>query len=429
LDILISLKTVNSKDSVIKWNWLPFTTIINLDEITKENIINMIYNLNIISLLLIFFLFTIIYRYRNNILIFLNEIKENFSVNKYIYLDILNRSFILRYILFGSFFLFYFIYYYISLNLDIKDILKTFEEVFTKDNMFINHLSSKFGFDIYSTNPPKHIDYASNVGNESQPKSPNGTNNDTGNLNNSRSVSPVNIDTGKLPRKISWSKYFTDDECGESECDIDEDPILTNAYDDKSDDELKEHRKTKKAKYDDPQNAEDFNTEFSETNHILEKLKSKRSNYKSSILERIEHHNYRVDDIKESLSNAEIKKKKVDYTKVNNILNNDSSNKTLKRTHDMMNDRDQGYTADNESEIHFTDKRTKEKFLSDLSSTKKDSKVINALLKKYESTKSTIDGAYARFSHEQNESTFNQVGDMRDSLPNTEKNKNGSKNK
>jgi hypothetical protein len=170
---------------------------------TKDNIINMIYNFNIISVLLIFFIFIILYRYYNNILTFLNEIKENFSVNKYIYIDMLNRSFILRYILFTSFFLFYFIYYYISLNVDIKEILKLFELLFTKDNMFIDYFKNIFSIDIYTIDPPKNIDYASYGDNKSQANSSNGTNNDTGNQSKSRPVSPVNMDTNKLPRKIS----------------------------------------------------------------------------------------------------------------------------------------------------------------------------------------------------------------------------------
>jgi DNA helicase IV len=179
----------------------------------------------------------------------------------------------------------------------------------------------------------------------------------------------------------------------------------------------------------DPEKIKEFNAEFSESNYILDKLKDKKEDYKSNILERIEHHNYRVDDIKESLGKAEVIKKKVDYTKIDNILNNDSSNKTLKRTRDMMNDRDDGYTADNESEIHFPDRQTKEKFLSDVSSAKKDKTVLNTVKEKYESTKSLIEGALQRYEQNQKDMSFNKVDDMRDSLPNIENNKNGSKKK
>jgi len=94
-----------------------------------------------------------------------------------------------------------------------------------------------------------------------------------------------------------------------------------------------------------------------------------------------------------------------------------------------MNDRDDGYTADNESEIYFPDRQTKEKFLSDVSSAKEDKNVLNTVKEKYKSTKSMIKGAIHRYEENQKKITFNQVDDMRDNLPNVENNKNGSKKK
>lgn len=218
-----SLKRINSKDLIIKCSWLPFNFEINLEEKTNFSISNIIFNFNFIFILLIFFSFIALYRYRYFIWILINSREKNFSVNKFVFMNKLNGFYYLRYILFSSFFVLYFIYAYINLNIDFKEMYKLFDLLFSKNTMLIDYVNNKFGLNIYfmdNTDPLDNNNLGTNIdtGNPVN-NSPNFVNPDGGNQDNNPPT-PVNIDN--LPKEVRLEDYPSDTENSDNNNNYDE---------------------------------------------------------------------------------------------------------------------------------------------------------------------------------------------------------------
>lgn len=354
------------------------------------------------------------------------DIHDNFSMNKGMFINLLNRYSYLRYILFSSFFLFYFIYSYINMNIDFKEMYKLFELLFTKNTMLMDHLNSLLGFDLFSIDRSNNTLYCGEEG--SQPNSPKSIHNDTtDHIDNQDNV----VKLEKLPQKVKLSDYTSITEDEDDSEGIEEDIKLNTEYKDSDDEILDEQRRAKKAKLEnsDPKMAEDFDPEFSETSHILSKLKERKNGYRENMKDHVDGYNDTVEDVEKSLKSAKVvEKEKTDYSKINNILNDDSK-KTLKRTRDMVDNADEGYTADIEKEAHFPNKESKDDFLSNLSRATKHKNKLDKVSKNYNKVKSQIDGARDRHEEKQKGSKLNDFNDMFDSLPSLKNNKRNNNSK
>jgi len=312
-------------------------------------------------------------------------------------------------------------YSYINLNIDFKEMYKLFDLLFTKNTIFIDYVNNKLGLNIFFIDRSNNTNYASYGDNDTQLNNPKTTNNNTGSTENSQTSppSPVNID--KVPRKVDISRYTSQTEDEYDSEGIEEDDALVANYKDKNDEILNEHRSQKRSKHDTSGISKDKemspDPEFDEAAHIVTKIKEQKNVYREDMKESAEDLNSTVDDIKEKLKSAKVvTKEKVDFTQINNILNNDSKT-SRKRTYDNMNDSDNGYSGDSEKEAYFRNKETKEDFLADLSRAQRHKNNLNKAAKSYNKLKSKLDDARIRTEEKKNNCPMSNYNSMQDNLP------------
>jgi hypothetical protein len=311
---------------------------------------------------------------------------------------------------------------------------KLFDFIYSKNTMFIDYINNKCGLDIYFIDRSNNTNYASFGGNESEPddsRSMNGNGQSRENSSPTPPPSPVNLD--KIPRKVDISEYTSQTENEDDSEGIEEDDALVADYNDKNDDALKEHRSNKRSKLDtsdtNKNKATSPDPDFDEAAHIVSKIKEQKNTYRDDMKDSAEDLNSSVDDLEEKLKSAKIiNKEKTDYSRINNILNNDSST-SRKRTYDSMNESDDGYSADTEKQACFKDKETKEEFLADLARAQRHKNNLNRTAKSYNKLKSKLDEARIRTEEKRTNCPMTNYDAMQDNLPDIGNSNNGPKNK
>lgn len=258
--------------------------------------------------------------------------------------------------------------------------------IFSDNRMLIDYINSKLGLDIIFIDPSDNTLCVRNGNEESQNNNPMNTNNDIEDQMNNRPLSPVNIEN--LPERARKSDYVPDssseDEDNSDGVESDNEIIAEHSEVDEDDYALRDYREAKRAKRED-----DIDEEFEESAHIYKKTKNRKNDLRGAIENDVESLNYAIREFREKLNSAEIIEKNKDSHNNNNILN-DNSNSSKKRTFDMM------VETDTVKEAHFSNEKTKNEFLENLSEAKKHENNLRNHVGEYHRMKDRIDKAKIR---------------------------------
>lgn len=250
--------------------------------------------------------------------------------------------------------------------------------LFSENRMIISYINSKLGLDIIFIDPSDNTLYVTNDNGGSQNNNPNNTNNDIDQPMNNSPASPVNIEN--LPERARRSRYVIDSDTEDSDYSdgvaSDKEIIAEHSEAEEDDRALRDYRQAKRAKIE----VED--PEFEESAHIYKKTKTRKNDLRGVIENDVDSLNNAVSNMREKLNSAKI------VERMKDSANYDNSSK--KRTFDMMDE------TDTVKEAHFSDEKTKNEFLNNLSAAKTHQENLKKHTAEYHRLKERINQARIR---------------------------------
>lgn len=323
------------------------------------NIKDILCHYNIILYAIIFFSLVVLFRYRYIIWIMIYNKENSF------YINLLNRLFLLRHILFSSLILIYFLYSYINLNIEFKEMFKLFDLLLSKKFFIIDFVNDKLGLNIYFIDETNETDRTHYVRNENEEHSGDYKDSDNNNSNSSdsdpakkRDVSPNTVMIDELPERIP------DDIISESEFDSADDEDVSDYEDDNNE----------------PNEKNGYNPEFSQKSEDIMKTKSYLNSCIANINDAKDAINEAIDDINRNIS----KNSHVD----DNYSVDNNKPKSLKRARE---DDEMDIDTPSSKKIRFNDPKDKERFEADMQIVNERKKKLDVFMADYRTSENRLE--------------------------------------